>query len=75
MRERMKDPRVTAVLVALLVVLVLAEALFFPYHDPVFPWHHMPGYSAAIGLIFAILIVLLSKTLGAWFLQRPDVDD
>jgi multisubunit Na+/H+ antiporter MnhB subunit len=65
-RERMKD-RVTWSLVASLMVLVLAEALFFP-------WHHMPGYSAAIGLIFAVVIVLLSKALGAWFLQRPDVD-
>jgi hypothetical protein len=73
-RERMKD-RVTWSLVAGLVVLVLAEALFFPYDDPVFPWHHMPGYSAAIGLIFAVVIVLLSKALGAWFLQRPDVDE
>jgi hypothetical protein len=70
----MKD-RVTWSLVAGLVVLVLAEALFFPYDDPVFPWHHMPGYSAAIGLIFAVVIVLLSKALGAWFLQRPDVDE
>jgi hypothetical protein len=70
----MKD-RVTWSLVASLVVLVLAEALFFPYDDPVFPWHHMPGYSAAIGLIFAVVIVLLSKALGAWFLQRPDVDE
>jgi hypothetical protein len=73
-RERLKD-RVTLVLVALLVVLVLIEAFFFPYEQPVFPWHHMPGYSAAIGLVFAILIVLLSKTLGAWFLQRPDVNE
>jgi hypothetical protein len=70
----MKD-RVTWILVAGLAVLVLAEALFFPYHDPVFPWHHVPGYSAAIGLIFAVVIVLLSKALGAWFLQRPDVDE
>jgi hypothetical protein len=70
----MKD-RVTWSLVAGLVVLVLAEALFFPYDDPVFPWHHMPGYSAAIGLVFAVVIVLLSKALGAWFLQRPDVDE
>jgi hypothetical protein len=74
MMERLKD-RVTLALVALLVVLVLVEAFVFPYKDPVFPWHHVPGYSAAIGVVFAVLIVLLSKTLGAWFLQRPDADD
>jgi hypothetical protein len=67
--------RVTWILVGGLVLLVLAEALFFPYEDPAFPWHHMPGYSAAIGLIFGVVIVLLSKALGSWFLQRPDVDD
>lgn len=74
MRERLMD-RVTLALAALLVGLVLVEAFFFPYHDPVFPWHRMPGYSAAIGLVFAIIIVLLSKALGSWFLQRPDVDE
>jgi hypothetical protein len=73
-RETLKE-RVTLILVAMLVVLVLAEALFFPYEHPVFPWHHVPGYSAAIGLVFAVVIVLLSKALGAWFLQRPDVDE
>jgi hypothetical protein len=73
-RDRLRD-RVTLVLLALLVVLVLLEALFFPYHHPVFPWHHVPGYSAAIGLVFAIAVVLLSKALGGWFLQRPDPDD
>jgi hypothetical protein len=70
----MKD-RVTVVLVGLLVALVLVEALVFPYDHPVFPWHHVPGYSAAIGLVFAVVVVLLSKALGEWFLQRPDVDD
>jgi hypothetical protein len=35
----------------------------------------VPGYSAAIGLVFAVVVVLLSKALGSWFLQRPDVDD
>jgi hypothetical protein len=74
MRDRLKD-RVTLALAAMLALLVLAEALFFPYEHPVFPWHHMPGYSAAIGLVFALLVVLLSKTLGAWLLQRPDVDE
>jgi hypothetical protein len=67
--------RVTVALVALLLVLVLLEAFLFPYHDPVFPWHRVPGYSGAIGLGFAIVVVLLSKALGEWFLQRPDTDD
>jgi hypothetical protein len=74
MRTSLKD-RVTLSLVALLVALVLVEALVFPYDQPLFPWHHVPGYSAAIGLVFAVIVVLLSKTLGAWILQRPDLDE
>lgn len=71
MREQVKD-RVTWVLAVVLVVLVLIEALFFRYDHPVFPWHHLPGYAAVIGLASSILVVLLSKKLGSWLLQRPE---
>ncbi len=74
MRERLRD-RVTLTLVALLAGLVLVEALFFPYDHPVFPWHFVPGYAAAIGFVFALLMVLVAKTLGTRFLQRPDRDE
>lgn len=71
MREQVKD-RVTWVLAVVLVVLVLIEALFFRSDHPVFPWHHLPGYAAVIGLASSILVVLLSKKLGSWLLQRPE---
>jgi Mn2+/Fe2+ NRAMP family transporter len=71
MKKRTWD-RVVMALVALLVALIAIEAFVFPYEHPVFPWHRLPGYSAGIGLIFALVMVLISKTLGAWFLQRPD---
>lgn len=74
MMDRLRD-RVTLTLVAITAALILVEAFFFPYHDPVFPWHHVPGYSAIIGLVFALLVVLLAKTLGARLLQRPARDD
>jgi hypothetical protein len=74
MRERLRD-RITLTLLGLLAGLVLVEAFLFPYEEPAFPWHHVPGHAAAIGLVFALLVVLLSKTIGAWFLQRPDADD
>jgi UPF0716 family protein affecting phage T7 exclusion len=35
----------------------------------------MPGYAALIGLLACIVVVLLSKALGAWLLQRPESDD
>lgn len=74
MTERLTR-RVTWSLAIGLVVLVLIEALFVRYDHPVFPWHHIPGYAAAIGLGSSIVVVLLSKKLGAWLLQRPEADE
>jgi hypothetical protein len=73
-RAHLRSP-VTWVLVAMLAVLILIEATVYPQDHPVFPWHYMPGYSAAIGFIFALVVVALSKTLGAKFLQRPERHD
>jgi hypothetical protein len=74
MREALKD-RVTVSLAVLLLLLVLAEWLFAPHYHPRFPWHHVPGYSAIIGLGSTLLVVQLSKTVGKWLLQRPESDD
>jgi hypothetical protein len=67
--------RVAWTLAIILALLVLMEALFFRYDHPVFPWHHIPGYAATIGLGSSIVVVLLSKKLGAWLLQRPETDE
>jgi energy-coupling factor transporter transmembrane protein EcfT len=73
-RNRLRD-RMTLGLLGITVVLVVLEAVVYPYEQPVFPWHQLPGYSAIIGFLFALIVVLLSKTLGAWLLQRPERDD
>jgi hypothetical protein len=67
--------RVTWTLTIILLALVVMEAVFFPYDHPVFPWHPVPGYAAGIGLGASIVVVLLSKKLGAWLLQRPESDE
>lgn len=74
MREAMKD-RVSIAMALVLAALVAVEALFVPHYSPRFPWHHLPGYAAIIGLGACIVVVLLSKALGAWFLQRPERDE
>lgn len=69
-----KDP-VSLALAAVLLVLVLIEALWVPHYSPKFPWHHVPGYAAIIGLGACLLVVQLSKALGKWVLQRPEDRD
>jgi hypothetical protein len=73
-REYVKD-RVTIGLAVALLLFVAVEALWVPHYHPRFPWHHVPGYAAIIGLFSCIFVVLLSKQLGKWLLQRPERDD
>lgn len=74
MRQAIKD-RVTLILAGALLLLVLAEALAIPHYHPVFPWHSVPGYAAAIGLLGCIVVVQLSKWLGKAFLQQPEEEE
>jgi hypothetical protein len=74
MKEFTRD-RVAAILAAVLLALVLLEATLIPHYQPKFPWHHVPGYSAAIGLVGCLVVVLASKWVGSRFLQRPDNDE
>jgi hypothetical protein len=74
MREAVKD-RASLVMAAVLLLLVGIEFLLVPHDYPRFPWHHVPGYAAMIGLFACLIVVQLSKALGAWLLQRPERDD
>lgn len=60
-------------LVVLLVLVVIAAAgdLVFPHSHPVFPWHHLPGFQAALGLAGAAAFVFVPKAL-ARLLQSPE---
>ena len=66
--------RVTWVLSAVLLLLVVVE-IAFPHHAPVFAWHHLTGSHAIIGFVSCVVVVLLSKAVGKWFLQRHEVWD
>lgn len=67
--------RVTLGLTAVLVLMVVVEAVLIPHYHPVFPWHSVPGYAAVIGLFGCIVVVQLSKWLGRTLLQRPENDE
>jgi hypothetical protein len=73
--SRVLKDRVVITLAVLLVALILVELLFAPHYPALFPWHGLPGYSALIGFGGALVIVFLSKALGGWGLQRPELDD
>lgn len=67
--------RATWIMAVVLAVLVVLEATVVPHYSPKFPWHHMPGYAALIGVGACLIVVILSKALGKAFLQRPERDD
>lgn len=67
--------RTTRVMAAVLLVLVIVEATIAPHYAPKFPWHHLPGYAAIIGLGACLVVVIASKALGKAFLQRPEHGD
>jgi hypothetical protein len=37
--------------------------------------HHVPGGPALIGAVGCVAIVVVSKALGKWWLQRPELSD
>lgn len=69
------NARVARALAGTLAVLVALEYFFAPHYNPVFPWHHVTGYMAGIGLCACILFVLLARFAGKPLLQRPERAD
>lgn len=56
------------------VVLALTVAIdfFISRHHQVFFWDDIPGFSAAYGFISCVLIVVISKALGHYWLERSE---
>lgn len=66
--------RVTLWLLGFLLLAVAAE-WGLSEAKPGLPWWHMaPGFQAVYGLIGCVLIVVVAKWLGRWWLQRPEPD-
>lgn len=60
--------RIAYVILALTVVL----DLFIPRDHVYFFWDDIPGFSAVYGFISCILIIIVSKALGHYWLSRPE---
>lgn len=56
------------------VVLALTVAIdfFISRHHHVFFWEDIPGFSAFYGFISCVLIVVISKALGHYWLERSE---
>jgi hypothetical protein len=55
-------------------VLALTVAIDFllPRHHAYFFWDDIPGFSAVYGFISCVLIVVISKALGHYWLERSE---
>jgi hypothetical protein len=49
---------------------IAAELLAGPYGY--FRWHFIPAFDLAYGFLGCIVIIVVSKALGKWFIQRPE---
>lgn len=53
-----------------------AAELLIPAAEPsLLWWHRVPGFQAVYGLLGCVLIVIVSKALGKFWLQRPEGGD
>jgi hypothetical protein len=58
------------------VVLTCILGFVFPHPNPHFWWQYIPVFDAFFGFLGCLLIILLAKTLGKFWLQkREDYDD
>lgn len=59
----------TSAAVATAVVVGVPVAMHFEWHHA---WEVVPGFYAWYGGLGCAAIVLVSKALGKWFLQKPE---
>ena len=56
---------------ALLVVVFAADFLVERHHVE-FPWDSIPGFSAVYGFISVVIIIIISKVVGAILVTRKE---
>ncbi len=70
-----ENPRVMGFLKKLMyitmVILVLLDFVI-PRHHIAFFWDRIPGFNAVYGFVSCILIIVVSKALGKWWLQKDE---
>lgn len=70
-----KSRRARRLLYAVLSLVVLVD-FFVPREHVFFPWEAIPGFSALYGWISCVLIIVVSKLLGHfWLMKRENYYD
>ena len=54
------------------IVLSCVLGFVFPNPHPHFWWQYVPVYDAVFGFLGCLLIILLAKTLGHFWLQKKE---
>lgn len=54
------------------VILTCILGFVFPNPHPHFWWQYVPVYDALFGFLGCLLIILLAKTLGHFWLQKKE---
>ncbi len=67
-----KNARTLKLIFCVILVLLVVIDFFLPRHHSHYFWDDIPGFSAGYGLISFILIVVVSKALGHYWLGRSE---
>lgn len=57
---------------ALALASIAAEVVWHDASHAYSWWHRLPAFDLVYGLAGCVAIVVVSKALGAWWLQRPE---
>ena len=71
LEEPQKWRRIKRLFYASLVLVVAADFLISRHHIFFF-WDEIPGFSALYGLVSCVLIIVLSKVLGHYWLMKRE---
>jgi hypothetical protein len=66
-----ETPRLKRIAYAVLALTVVVD-FFLPRHHPHFFWDTIPGFSAIFGFIACILIIVVSKAFGRFWVARSE---
>lgn len=66
-----QTPRLKRIAYAVLALTVVVD-LFLPRHHPHFFWDTIPGFSAVFGFVACILIIVVSKAFGRFWVARSE---